>query len=98
FAAYGVTAEEARRFGLPCGGELEVIIEPGVSAEEIEQLLARISQGSIVARHVDLASGDWTFSKAAAVDECERTTTRFTSVHGPRWRMLVIGGSEIAHY
>src|SRR6478735_9560435 len=76
FAAYGVTAEEARRFGLPCGGELEVIIEPGVSAEEIEQLLARISQGSIVARHVDLASGDWTFSKAAAVDECERTTTR----------------------
>jgi xanthine dehydrogenase accessory factor len=98
FAAYGVTAEEARRFGLPCGGELEVIIEAGVSAQEIEQLLARISQGSIVARHVDLASGDWTFSKAAAVDECERTTTRFTSVHGPRWRMLVIGGSEIAHY
>src|SRR3954466_15457628 len=27
FVAYGVTAEEARRFGLPCGGELEVIIE-----------------------------------------------------------------------
>jgi xanthine dehydrogenase accessory factor len=98
FASYGIDAEEARRFGLPCGGELEVIIEAGVSAQEIEQLLARISQGSIVARHVDLASGDWTFSKAAAVDECERTTTRFTSVHGPRWRMLVIGGSEIAHY
>jgi len=32
FAAYGVTAEEARRFGLPCGGELEVIIEPEVQS------------------------------------------------------------------
>src|SRR5471032_1796297 len=48
FAAYGVSAEEARRFGLPCGGELEVIIEPEVRAEELEALLAHISGGSIV--------------------------------------------------
>src|SRR5687767_7825790 len=41
FAAYGVTAEEARRFGLPCGGELEVIIEPDVHVDELEALLAR---------------------------------------------------------
>src|ERR1700710_348375 len=27
FARYGVSAEEAQRFGLPCGGELEIIIE-----------------------------------------------------------------------
>ncbi|HET7732071.1 MAG TPA: XdhC family protein [Usitatibacter sp.] len=98
FAAYGVTAEEARRFGLPCGGELEVIVEPGVSVAEIEAMLERIAQGSVVARHVDLATGAWTFGRASAVDECARTATRFTSVHGPRWRMLVIGGSEIAHY
>src|SRR5476651_2096287 len=50
FAAYGVTAEEARRFGLPCGGELEVIIEPEVRAGEIEALLEHISTGRIVAR------------------------------------------------
>ena len=31
-------------------------------------------------------------------DECQRTADRFVSVHGPRWRMLVIGASEIAHY
>src|SRR3979409_2633756 len=43
FAAYGVTAEEARRFGLPCGGELEVIIEPEVSAADFESLLAAIA-------------------------------------------------------
>jgi xanthine dehydrogenase accessory factor len=98
FAAYGVTAEEARRFGLPCGGELEVIIEPDVHPEELRGLLERIARGEIVARHVDLASGDWSFDPASATDECARTATRFTSVHGPRWRMLVIGASEIAHY
>ena len=98
FAAYGVTAEEARRFGLPCGGELEVIIEPQVTAADFESLLAAIAAGRIVARHVDLASGDWSFAPAAPTDECERSSERFTSVHGPRWRMLVIGASEIAHY
>src|ERR1051326_1588503 len=35
FASYGVTSEEARRFGLPCGGQLEVIIEPAVAEPEI---------------------------------------------------------------
>ena len=98
FAAYGVSAEEAQRFGLPCGGELEVIIEPEVAVAELEALLERICAGRIVARHVDLASGDWTLAPAAAGDECARTEVRFTSVHGPRWRMLIIGGSEIAHY
>ena len=98
FAAYGVSAEEARRFGLPCGGELEVIIEPEVAVAELEALLERIGAGHIVARHVDLASGDWTLEPAAAGDECARTAVRFTSVHGPRWRMLVVGASEIAHY
>jgi xanthine dehydrogenase accessory factor len=93
-----VSADEARRFGLPCGGELEIIIEPGVEPAELEALLARIGEGRIVARHVDLASGAWSLEPASPNDECERTAARFTSVHGPRWRMLVIGASEIAHY
>lgn len=98
FAAYGVTAEEARRFGLPCGGQLEVIVEPEAAIEDIERLLAAIGEGRVVARRVDLATGAWTLDPARAGEECERTQARFTSVHGPRWRMLVIGGSEIAHY
>jgi xanthine dehydrogenase accessory factor len=98
FAAYGVTAEEARRFGLPCGGELEVIIEPEVEPRRLEELLEAISSGRIVARHVDLATGAWSFSPASPIDEAARTDSRFTSIHGPRWRMLIIGGSEIAHY
>lgn len=98
FAAYGVSALEAQRFGLPCGGELEVIIEPEASVGSIDALLEHIGSGRIVARHVDLSNGDWSFEGAGAVDGCVRTEARFTSIHGPRWRMLVIGGSEIAHY
>jgi xanthine dehydrogenase accessory factor len=98
FAAYGVTAEEARRFGLPCGGELEVIIEPEVAEPDLVKLLDAIGTGRIVARHVDLASGAWTLAPSNPDEEVARTASRFTSIHGPRWRMLIIGGSEIAHY
>jgi xanthine dehydrogenase accessory factor len=98
FAAYGVTAEEARRFGLPCGGEVEVLIEPEVAVASLEALLGELAQGHIVARHVELATGAWMLGPAIAGDECVRTAETLTSVHGPRWRMLVIGASEIAHY
>jgi xanthine dehydrogenase accessory factor len=97
-AAYGVTAEEARRFGLPCGGEVEVLVEPEVRVADLEALLAELGQGHVVVRHVDLATGAWTLEPAKAGDECVRTGARLSSVHGPRWRMLVIGASEIAHY
>jgi xanthine dehydrogenase accessory factor len=96
--SYGVTGEEARRFGLPCGGRLEVIVEAEVPASDLEALLAHIGGGKVVARHVDLATGAWSLAQARPTDECERTAARFTSIHGPRWRMLVIGASEIAHY
>ncbi len=98
FASYGVTAEEAQRFGLPCGGELEVLIEPEVAQPHLEELLEAISAGRIVARHVDLASGAWQIESSSPDDEVARSARRFTSIHGSRWRMLIIGASEIAHY
>ncbi len=98
FLSYGVTSEEARRFGLPCGGKLEVIVEPQVPVADLEALLARIAEGRVLRRVVDLATGAWRFDPAQPTDECERTPDRFTCIHGPRWRMLIIGASEIAHY
>ena len=98
FVSYGVTGEEARRFGLPCGGKLEVIVEARIPIADLESLLAHIGTGKVVGREVDLATGAWSFAPAKPADECERTDRRFTSIHGPRWRMLVIGASEIAHY
>src|SRR5688572_13574828 len=80
FAAYGVTAEEARRFGLPCGGEVEVLVEPEVPLGSLESLLHELAQGHVIARHVDLATGAWTLEPANAGDEAVRTQERLTSV------------------
>ena len=98
FVSYGVTSDEARRFGLPCGGKLEVIVEAEAAIADLEALMAHVGSGRVIGRRVDLATGAWSFAPAQPTGECERTDARFTSVHGPRWRMLIIGASEIAHY
>ena len=36
---YGVSQEEAARFGLPCGGTLRLLVEPHPNLEILENLL-----------------------------------------------------------
>ena len=55
--AYGVTKEEASRFGLPCGGTLRLVQEPVQSTTWIEDVLARTSAHQLVARTVSLKDG-----------------------------------------
>ena len=95
---YGFTSDEAQRFGLPCGGELEVVIESNLSAATIGTLLHRIQLGRVFIRVVDLVTGDWQLKNAENMNEVSITNTHFSCVHGPRWRLLIIGASEIAVY
>ncbi len=95
---YGVTSDEAQRFGLPCGGELEVVIESAMTAALVDTLLSRIQLGRVFMREVDLLTGDWHFHDVSNSSEVSITDTHFSCVHGPRWRLLIIGASEIAVY
>ena len=95
---YGITSEEARRFGLPCGGELEVVIESAIDIARLDELFLKISAGEVFARSVDLVTGAWQFRPATTSDTTGRTEQAFVCIHGPRWRLLIIGASEIARY
>jgi xanthine dehydrogenase accessory factor len=93
---YGVTNEEAARFGLPCGGNLRLLQEPLADASWIDEVLTRTGRHELVARRLDIASG------AVTVEPAQRTT-RFTydgqtlvAPYGPRWRMLVIGAGQLS--
>ena len=41
---YGVTQEEAQRFGLPCGGKLELVLERTESAASLKSILEQIDK------------------------------------------------------
>ena len=55
--AYGVTKEEAARFGLPCGGNLRLVQEPLLDTGWIDDVLDRTARHELVARVLDLDTG-----------------------------------------
>ncbi len=93
---YGVTKEEAARFGLPCGGNLRLVQEPLASVAWIDEVLARTARHELVARTLDLASGTVAVESAHRGEKFEFDGTRLRALFGPRWRMLIIGAGQLS--
>ena len=95
---YGVGAEEAQRFGLPCGGTMELVLEPVTAKSRIPELLARLGEGRRVRRVLDLASAEVRLAEPGDDDAVVLTDTTLASTHGPRWRLLLIGAGQLTQY
>jgi xanthine dehydrogenase accessory factor len=95
---YGVSSEDASRFGLPCGGRLQLLIEPAPDPASLRELRRRVAGGVLTARCVDLASGVATLADALRGDTLACDEKRLRTIHGPRLRLLIIGACQIASY
>ncbi|MFC0135108.1 hypothetical protein CR105_22545 [Massilia eurypsychrophila] len=96
--SYGISADEAHRFGLPCGGTIELAIEPLSAASGIDELLARLERHELVARRLDLASGAVTLTHADAGATQLVADGALCTVHGPRWRLFIIGAGQLSRF
>jgi xanthine dehydrogenase accessory factor len=95
---YGVSAEDARKFGLPCGGTIQLVLEPLRTGSRIAELLAMVEQGQLVARTLDLDTANVLLAPARAADGLSFDGAALTTVHGPRYRMLIIGAGQLSKY
>jgi xanthine dehydrogenase accessory factor len=95
---YGITADEAHRFGLPCGGTIQLSLEPLTTQSKIPELINRLAQGELVARRVDLQSGEVTLGPAKSGMTLQVSETALTTIHGPRWRLLIIGAGQLSRF
>ena len=93
---YGVSKEEAARFGLPCGGTLELVQEPLRSSDWIDALLERTGRHELVARILDLDTGAVHLEAAARGDAFALQSGQMRQIFGPRWRMLIIGAGQLS--
>ncbi|MFZ9407734.1 MAG: XdhC family protein [Burkholderiaceae bacterium] len=93
---YGVSKDEAARFGLPCGGTLELIQEPVLDVGWINALLERTARHELIARQLNLDTGEVSLSSAQRGDAFALEGPRMQQIFGPRWRMLVIGAGQLS--
>ncbi len=95
---YGINADEAHRFGLPCGGTLELVLEYNPQLEALQDLTARLDSGQLVRRTVNLADGRVTLATSDAPEILVMDGKTLSSTFGPGYRMLLIGGGQLAEY
>ena len=93
---YGVTKEEAARFGLPCGGNLRLVQEPLQSVAWIDEVLARTARHELVARRLDLNTGTVVVEAASRGDTFMFDGVSLCALFGPRWRLLIVGAGQLS--
>ncbi|HYA47353.1 MAG TPA: XdhC family protein [Burkholderiales bacterium] len=97
-ATYGVTLEQATRFGLPCGGTLQIVLEPLGAESKLKDLLVLIERHELAARFLDMSTGGVRIEPGKWSDLLEFDGKVLKTVHGPRWRLLVIGAGQLSRY
>lgn len=93
---YGVSREEAARFGLPCGGTLRLIQEPLIDTQWATDVLSRTANHEVVTRTLTLSTGESTVQAGSRATDFRFDGDTMQSVYGPRWRVLVIGAGQLS--
>ena len=98
FVKYGVTADEAHRFGLPCGGTLELLLEYDPDAAALARLVESLESGQLIQRSVRLQDGRVTLAGASSPAELSVSSLELVNTFGPEYRMLLIGAGQLTEY
>jgi xanthine dehydrogenase accessory factor len=100
---YGLTAEETERFGLPCGGHLDVVVEPLSQATHLEQLRRiddRLMHRGRVRRTVDVKRGTSSIEEVEAHEDpvFDEVASLLRQTYGPRFQLFIIGAGMVSKY
>lgn len=95
---YGVSADEAHRFGLPCGGTLELVLEFDPALSSLDELLRQLDAGRLVRRQLTLNTGQVTLQPTATPEQFSFDGQQMLNTLGPGYRMLMIGAGALAEY
>lgn len=96
--AYGVSAEENARLGLPCGGHLDLIVQSlqPADADWLRDILDAIGARRCLQRRVRLTDGHTVLSPLAHFQDLEVDGDHIAQSFGPRYRMLLVGAGQLA--
>ena len=92
---YGVSHSEASRSGIPCGGRLQIFVEPFTEATHLKALVADMALGKLIKRSVHMTNGEVKLAEALPGSSPNIEGEWFHSYFGPKWRLLIIGANQL---
>jgi xanthine dehydrogenase accessory factor len=92
---YGVSQNEAQRFGIPCGGRLQIFVEPLTDAAQLQPIVDSMVQRKLIKRSVRLSTGETRLAEALPGSSPSLDGDWFHSYFGPKWRLLIIGANQL---
>ncbi|QEL54703.1 XdhC family protein [Chromobacterium paludis] len=96
--SFGLSVEERQRYRLPCGNSLRVAVEARPDPVQLAILLQALRERRALWRHVRYRDGGSRLSEDGPAGEFAEDADGFSVLLGPRWRLLIIGGSELGRY
>lgn len=96
--SYGVSADEAQRFGLPCGGTVQLVLESLSAQSMLRELQAEVQSHRRVRRRLEMSTGLVSMAPAEADDAVRFDGVALETVHGPALRLLIIGAGQLSRY
>jgi xanthine dehydrogenase accessory factor len=94
--SYGISTATTQRVGLPCGGQLKLLVEYVDVAAQLRHVLEAMQGRKRIARRVCLATGEASLHAASSQEDFSYDGENLVKVFGPAWRMLIIGAGELA--
>lgn len=97
---YGETQEESDRFGLPCGGQLHITIEPinESHAPALKEIVEHLDRRECIAKSSNLATGEITVASVPRFKHLKQSDEEIHQVFGPRFQLFLIGAGPVSIY
>lgn len=96
--SYGIKADDAHRFGLPCGGTLELLLEFNPVVATLCELVTQLENGDLVQRVVNSTNGLVKLYQHERPQPFMFDGQILSNSLGPSYRMLIIGAGALAEY
>lgn len=96
--AYHIDDQQARRFGLACGGQLELVFESLSDIKPLESIVSSLGKRQRVTRTSTIGKSESKVESADITDAFFYDGETLKKVFGPEWQVLLIGAGQLSNY
>lgn len=95
---YGWDRTEHERFGIPCNGRLEIVLESLHGVAPLRRVLQALASRQMITRRLCLNTGEVSLHAAARDDVFACDDNAVSKVFGPAWQLLIVGAVQASRF